>query len=145
MSVFGTTNSRFKSSTAVVVDLDYSVIEPNWAVPQLVENISVVNKASTFIKIADDFAEFVVTVNIWKNGSPEDVMNGILQWNHDIVNFMPHEDSATYVQQVGGGDASFYITEMTPFYIKNEPPVLQDMLLLRFKSLEAIDASGSMP
>ena len=58
---------------------------------------------------------------------------------------MPHEDSATYIQKIGGGDASFYIESMTPVYVKNEPPTLEDKLIIKFVSLEAIDTSGSIP
>ncbi len=144
MALFGTDSSKMKTSTAVVVDLDYSTIEPLWSVPQLIRNVSVVNRITTFIKLADDFAEFVVILNIWKNAVPQDVMTEIIPFNHDTVNFMPHSDSTIYVQKIGGGDASFFITEMTPFYLRTEPPVLQDMLLIRFKALESIDASGSI-
>ena len=41
--------------------------------------------------------------------------------------------------------ASFYIESMTPVYVKNEPPILEDKLIIKFVSLEAVDASGSIP
>ena len=145
MSLFGESYCKFKGSDAAVISLNHSTVEPVWAVPQLIRNTSVLTRETTFTKIGDDFATFIVTVNIWKNGTPADVMNTILPYNHDTVNFMPHQDSATYVQKIGGGDASFYIESMTPVYMKNEPPILLDKLIIKFVSLEAIDASGSIP
>lgn len=143
MAIFGTTNSKLKSGVTEV-DLDFGIIEPSWNIPQLIRNVSVVNRITTFIKIVDDFAEFTVVLNIWKNSVPKDVMADILQYNHLTVKFCPHADSGVYVQASGGGDADFYVTEMKPFYLRTSPPVLRDMLLIKFQSLEAIDASASM-
>ncbi|GAJ04686.1 unnamed protein product [marine sediment metagenome] len=145
MALYGSSYSKFKGSDTVVISLNHSTIEKQWAETNLIRNKSVFTSETTFTKAADDFAVFIVTVNIWKNGSPADVMNTILPYNHDTVNLMPHQDSATYVQKVGGGDASFYIESMTPIYVNNDPPILQDILIIKFVSLEAIDASGSIP
>ena len=130
--------------TNEVIDLRYSTIEPNWGNELLIRNKSVFTAETAFTKIANDFASFIVTVNIWKNGDPGDAMNELLPYNHTIVQFMLHNDSDLYVQKIGGGDALFYIESMTPVYIKNEPPILNDKLIIKFVSLEAVDTSGSI-
>ncbi len=145
MALYGESYSKFKGSDSVVVSLNHSTLEPTWGMEHLIRNTSVLTKKTTFIKLADDFAMFIVTLNIWKNAVPADTMNTILPYNHDTVNFMPNQDSVTYVQKIGGGDASFYIESMTPIYFNNEPPILQDKLIIKFVSLEAVDASGSIP
>ena len=145
MALFGSSFSKFKGSDAVVISLNHSLVEPSWSEPHLVKNTSVMTAESVFVKVANDRASFIVTVNIWKNSVPADTMNTILPYNHDTVNFMPNEDSATYVQNVSGADASFYIESMTPLYVKNEPPILEDYLVIKFIALEEIDVSGSIP
>ncbi|KKL98368.1 hypothetical protein LCGC14_1825110 [marine sediment metagenome] len=148
MSMYGNSYSKFKSinvSPATVVSLNHSNIIPGWGIEQLIKNVSVFTVKSTYIDVEDDFAEFEVEINVWKNGSPATVMTNILQYNHDVVNFMPHQDNATYVQaNDGGGDAEFYIESMTPVYFSNEPPILKDRLIIKFISIEAIDASTSI-
>ncbi len=143
MALFGESHSKFKGSDTTVISLEYCIVQPFWGEEHLIRNISVKTRKTTFIKVSDDFATFIVVCNIWKNTVPEDVMNLILSYNHDTVNFMPHEDSGVYVQKVGGGDASFYIESMTPLYVKNDPPILNDRLKIKFVSLEAVDVSGS--
>lgn len=145
MALYGESYSKFKASDTTVVNLEYSTVEKQWAETNLIKNKSVLTGETTFVKMADDFAVFIVTINIWKNTIPVNIINTILLYNHDTVNFMPHQDSATYIQKIGGGDASFYIESMTPVYIRNEPPILEDKLIIKFVSLEAIDASGSIP
>ena len=148
MSMYGDSYSKFKSinvSAGTVVSLNHSNIKPSWGIEQLIKNTSIFTMKSTFIDLEDDFSEFEVEVNIWKNGSPATVMADIMQYNHDVVNFMPHQDNATYVQaNDGGGDAEFYIESMTPVYVNNEPPILEDKIIIKFVSIEAIDASTSI-
>ncbi|HDY88172.1 MAG TPA: hypothetical protein ENH82_08680 [bacterium] len=260
MALYGSSYSKFKGSDTVVISLNHSTVEKQWAKTNILRNKSVFTADTTFTKIVDDFAVFIVSLNIWKNGVPADIMNTILPYNHDTVNFMPHQDSGVYVQTAGsevltngtfdtdidwahqagwsiaggllvataagsgntsinvGGDnavatstykvtytisgysiggvtarfggalgtsrtangtyteiltagstakfefqanttttlnidnasvveltdASFYIESMTPFYFKNAPPILKDILVIKFVSLEAVDASGSI-
>lgn len=143
MPLFGESYSKFKGSDASVIDLKYSTIVVSWGEEQLIRNVSVKTRKTTFIKISNDFATFIVTCNIWKNTVPETTINEILSYNHDTVNFMPHQDSGVYVQKVGGGDASFYIASIVPTNINS--PTKQDQLAIEFHSLEAVDASRSMP
>ena len=145
MALYGSSYSKFKGSDTVVISLNHSTVVKGWAETNIIRNKSVFTAETTFTKATDDFGSFVVEINIFKNGVPADVMNTILPYNHDTVNFMPHQDSATYVQKVGGGDASFYIESMTPVYFKNVPPILLDLLVITFIALEPIDASGSIP
>ena len=145
MALFGSSYSKFKGSDAAVISLNHSTVEKQWADTNIIRNTSVMTRETTFTKMADDYAFFTVEINIFKNTVPADVMNTILPYNHDTVNFMPHQDSGVYVQKVGGGDASFYIQSMTPVYVNNSPPILEDMLIIKFVALEPIDTSGSIP
>ena len=150
MSMYGDSYSKFKSinvSNGTVVNLNHSNINPGWGIEQLIKNTSIFTLKSTFIDLEDDFAEFEIEVNVWKNvdPTPAAVMADIMQYNHDVVNFMPHQDKATYVQKNDAeGDAEFYIESMTPVYVNDEPPILEDKIIIKFVSIEAIDASASI-
>jgi len=146
--VWGNSYSKFKSvnvNPGTVVSLGYSLLQPTWTEPQVLENVSILTGTSDFIKLSNDLGQFDVVSNIWKNGlSAATVMNNLLAYNHDVVNFMPHQDSGVYIKADGGGDAEFFIILMQPFYLQNSPPLLQDRLLVRFVSKGALNIAGSM-
>lgn len=100
MAVFGESYSKFQSvqlSIGTVVDLQFSIIKPRWAETNIVQNQSVINGIKAFTKIEEDFATFDVICNLWKNADPQATFETIFAYNHDIVNFMPHEDSELYI------------------------------------------------
>jgi len=137
MSIFGTSNSKFKSGVTEV-ELQYSTIRPQWLIPQTIEHRSIMNGKINIIKIANDKARFEVVVNLWKYAVPKTSAQDILTYNHDTVKFMPHEDSGEYITEDGINEADFFISEMRMFYVRNRPPVLQDRLLIVFESLTSI-------
>ncbi len=143
MSIFGTGYSKFKGSNTTVISLRHNIIIPSWGEAKLIKNESVFTKKAAFTKLSEDFGSFEVIVNIDEQASPATYMTAIIAYNHDTVNFMPHQTSSTYVQADGGGDAEFYIESMTPFYLSDDPPILYNYLRIRFIALEALDVSGS--
>ena len=80
-------------------------------------------------------------VNIKEQASPAAYMIILIGYNHDTVNFMPHQTSGVYVQAAAGGDAEFYIESMTPYYLSET--ILHDYVKIRFVALEALDISAS--
>ena len=143
MSVFGTSYSKFKGSDAVVISLNHSIITPSWGEELLIKNESVFTKKSAFTKLDEDYASFEVVVNVFQFAVPATSMALIMGYNHDTVNFMPHQDSGVYVQADGGGDASFYIESMTPFYLSNQPPIIKAKIKIKFVALEAVNIPNS--
>ena len=135
MSLWGESYSKFKASDATVVELNYSVIRPNWNTPKTIRNTSILSGTTTFSQLADDFSSFEVIVHLHKEVDAATKFNEIIAYNHDTVNFMPHEDSGNYVQG-SGGDAEFFIAEMQPYYINDDPPIAKTMLKIVFVSLE---------
>ena len=58
---------------------------------------------------------------------------------------MPHEDHGDYLTTDSTNEADFYISMMKPFYVKNNPPALQDRLFIRFESLGSIFMPDVVP
>ena len=143
MSIFGTGYSKFKGSDAVVISLNHNNIVPSWGEAKLIKNESVFTRKSAFTKLSEDFGSFEVDVNIKEQASPAAYMIILIGYNHDTVNFMPHQTSGVYVQAAAGGDAEFYIESMTPYYLSDDPPILHDYVKIRFVALEALDISAS--
>ena len=143
MSIFGTGYSKFKGSNATVISLNHNIIIPSWGEANLIKNESVLTRKAAFTKLSEDFGSFEVVVNINKQTVPSTYLPTVIAYNHDTVNFMPHQTSATYIQAAAAGDAEFYIESMTPFYLSDDPPILYVYLRIRFVALEALDISGS--
>ena len=149
-SVFGYGSARMKSldfNPSAQIGLTYSIVIPSWGQAELIEHKSILNAKVNFIQVAGDHAEFQLIVNIFKHNNPNDAMKAILAWNHDTVNLMLHigeGQDGKYIKAEGGGDAAFFITAMQPFYMRTEPPVLEDRLSIKFKSLDAVDAINTV-
>lgn len=138
MSIFGESYSKMKSGETEV-DLQYSIIRPTWTIPNIIKHQSILTKKKRFIKVSGDSASFQVVCNIWKNGDAAAVMTDLLSYNHGTVKFMPHEDDGNYIYETDGAtEADFYIISMIPYYVKNQPPMLEDRLQITFISLKAI-------
>lgn len=143
MSIYGSSYSKMKSG-ATVIDLRYSTIEPTWNIPNVRVHQSILNKKRHFTVLYSDKSMFKVTCNIWKNADPTAVMQSLLSYRQTTVNFMPHQDSGAYIQTASGsGNASFFIVSMTPYYLSNEPPQLEDRLLIVFKSKHPTQVPGA--
>ena len=139
MSIFGTGYSKFKGADAGVHNLNYTLLKPEWNIPQLVEHVSILTGKTNFIKIANDKSRFTVIVNLWKEGNvaaQQAALGLLLVHNHTLVKFMPHQTFGAYMLETDGlTEADYYITTMKPFYLKNSPPLLQDRLLIVFESI----------
>lgn len=144
MSIFGLTNSKFKSGVTEV-ELKYSIIRPQWQIPQLIEHKSILNGRINFIKVSNDKARFEVVVNLWKYAVPKTAVQDILTYNKDTVKFMPHEDFGEYITSDGIAEADFFISAMILFYVRNRPPILQDRLLVVFESLTSVVMPQTVP
>ena len=127
-------------SLTEVIDLKYGILKPVWTEPQIIRHESIINFKKNFIRVSGDLATFQIDLNIWKNASPAVVMAKILSFNHSTAKFMPYvSEDPEYLKDSGGvNEADFFIFSMIPYYVNNEPPMLEDRLMITFKSLKAI-------
>lgn len=148
MALYGTGYPQFKSlvfNPNAVLLLEHSVVDYNWSIPQFVVNDSIQNGVSTWNQLNGDFAEFKVTIYAWKYVDPADTMNTLLGYNHDTVNFMPHHTSGLYCKKDATNNAEFFITQMEPMYLRNQPPDFKDLLKITFTSTTPVSKSYSLP
>ena len=145
MAVFGETHPVIEIQPAgtPTVDLEHSIIKPKWAVTNLIKHQSVITGVRSFTKRSEDLAIFDVVINVWKYSIPANTMDTLLGYNHNTVFFKPHDESPNYIYEFGtSNEAEFYISLVRPFYYRNDPPELQDKLLMRFESLVPVDVTS---
>ena len=139
MSIYGTGYSKFKGADAGVHNLNYTLLKPEWQIPQVIEHTSILTGKVTWVTLSGDKSRFTVIVNLWKEGSvasQQTALDALLLHNHTLVKFMPHQTYGSYILETDGlTEADFYITTMKPFYLKNSPPLLQDRVLIVFESV----------
>ena len=66
MAIYGISHRKFKSGVTEV-DLNYSIIRPNWKIPQIIKHKSILTRKINYIQVVGDKASFDVICNIWKN------------------------------------------------------------------------------
>ena len=139
MAIWGESYSKMKTSDSRVITLGHSIIRPTWQEQNRLIQRSIINGVKNFVTISKDFAIFDVVVNLWKFGDPEGKLWEIKREDDTDVKFMPHQDSGNYLKTASGIEANFHIIRMVPYYIKNEPPQLEDRLLIIFESKVYVD------
>ena len=145
MSIFGNSYSKIKTSEGVEISLGHSIIRPTYQEPNIIEQRSIINGVRTFTKISENFASFDVIVNIQAFGASDEAkVWEIMRENHTTVSFMPHQDVGNYLKTFGGAEAEFFITRMIPYYLKTDPPILHDRLLITLKSKVYVDVTADL-
>lgn len=139
MAIWGESYPKIKKADDTEITLGHSIIRPTWQEPNVIEHRSIINGVRSYVKISENFASFEVVMNMWKFGDPEAKMWEVMRENHTTIKFMPHQDSGNYLKTAGAVEATFYIVKMIPYYLNTEPPLLQDKLLITFKSLVYVD------
>lgn len=95
--IFGIGSPKFKGTgtpDSNVVTLSNSVINPTWDIPRVLEHQSVISGKKNYITLGD-YASFVVTMNLFKYGTPTTTFNTIMSYFHQLVTFFPHVDGVT--------------------------------------------------
>lgn len=149
MAVFGESYSKMQSRSidvGTVTSLQYSIIKPSWGQANILAKQSVVTAVRNYEQLSEDFANFDVICNLWKNADEQATFEEIFLFNHDTVYFMPHEDNGLYLDDPDTGNpAEFFITRMVPFYVMNPALILRLKLLITFESKVAIDPASIIP
>lgn len=127
--ILGDQNCQFEEiNGAEIVDLLYSVLEPDFIQPNEIEHESVVNGYRSYTKISNPHAEFVVTVNLFKYPNPGSMFWKIYQYLHRDVWFYPHKNNTLKIR--------CHITDLKLFYI--EQPAHYDRCTITFRSVEPV-------
>lgn len=83
MSIFGTTYPKFVQG-ATTVNLENAILTPNWPIPEIVEQQSILTGEKSFV-VRGSHAEFDVLVHLFKYASPGTTAETMLAYNNTIV------------------------------------------------------------
>lgn len=111
----GTGHSKFTRGGTITVDLLYSTVTPEYALPE--QSIQKGLKGDRFVVNDRDYAEFTVRDNLFKYPDKGiSKLNEIQQYRGQLVEFYPHADGPV-VSRNFGAKLFFWITSVTPFKI----------------------------
>lgn len=137
--IFGISKPKFVFNSTDYF-LDYSVLSPNFSIPQSVEQTSVITGHRELVE-KGDYAEFTVLVHLHKYADPRAKFEELYPAYRKSVKFYPHRDGEA-LKDVNGDDALFIVSEMKPGYLSNL--VNFDILTITFKSKDYIDLSDQV-
>ena len=137
MGLLGYSYSKYKLSS-VEYDIRFSTIDARWGIPNVIRHQSIVNGYRSFTMISRDYAMFIVNCNLMKYGDPRSIIANFLDARQQTVKFMPHADYGVYLTELGGVEADFYVESVIPYYLENEPPMLEDKVQMVFKSIKGV-------
>lgn len=140
--IFGLQEPKFIYSGTTVL-LDNTITEPQYAIGDIVEKVSVLTGKKTWI-INGDYSEFAITINLFKYGNATAVKNKFIEiYSHrnHLVSFYPHRD-APAMKNSSNADVLFRITDIKPFYLEDDENL--DALTLVFKSSSYTDLTKNL-
>ena len=142
--IFGLLHPKFQIPGGNFITLEHANIEPSWMQPNLIEHQSVLNGHREWVKVSDEHAEFVITVNLHKYDSAENKFRELLLYRNTEVYFHPHSDAGA-IRDANGDKVLFRIVEMTPFYnFYDEAYVHYDAIIIKFRSKDPVDYEQSI-
>ena len=127
--IFGTQNAKFISGVTTV-DIPFSIIDPDFIVPQYIVNQSAISGKRNFLKTGY-YSEFVVQVNLFKYDDPGVSYNDFETYRGQSVTFHPHKDGDP-IQDIFGQDVQFLISDIEGFYLDNTYE--KDLMNIHFKA-----------
>lgn len=140
MSIFGNLEPKFIYEDTEVVLLDHTIMESDWIIPDEIEHKSVITGNKSFITLGD-YANFTVTVNLFKYGNTSTMKSKFLEiytYNHKDVVFYPFREGNPIMDK-NGNTVQFHITSMKLDFLSNINTL--DILTVKFESLKYVDLS----
>lgn len=139
MSIFGTTEPKFTSG-ATTVNLDYTLLDPKWPIPEIIEAKSPITGKKTFT-LRGDYAEFDVLVHLSKYGSGAATKAATIYGYHgQLVKFYPFRDGFA-VKNSAGSAVDFLLLVESGF---KDDYCEYDILKLKFIATAYIDITESI-
>jgi len=127
--ILGEQHSKFVIGE-LEIEIPYSVLMPNWNMPQEIEDESVINGYRTFNRLWD-LSEFEVQVNLFKYPAPKTFFNSLQGYIGTSGIFYPHMDGGALLKN-NGEPATFVLTAADTY--SKEGKHIYDILILTFKS-----------
>ena len=127
--MFGTGAPEISNVASGSLVLNYSKVLDNFADAKVQEVISLNGDRSFHF---EDYASFIIYVNLFKTASPKVELNSILQYEKSTVQFKRHWDEP---EQLYNND--FFVTEIIPFYL--ESTTFEDKVLIKITSAPSIE------
>jgi len=107
----GTGAPEISNTASGSLVLNHSTVLDDFASARVKEVISL-NGNRTFHQ--EDYASFIIIVNLFKDSSPASYLSQILQYEKTKVQFKRHYDET---EQLYNND--FYVTRINPFYLES--------------------------
>jgi hypothetical protein len=141
--IFGVQAPKFVYSSTTY-NLDYVNVNPTFIDGDFIEHVSVITGKRFYI-LKGNYAEFTITMNLWKYTSPTpkakfQELLGFYQ-NQYGVEFFPHRDAPS-IKNSSNAVVLFRITNLEPFYL--ETAQYRDVLNITFKSTGFIDPTKNL-
>jgi hypothetical protein len=141
MALFGTGSAKMQISGSTTSSLlDYSIINPEFIVPDEKDYKSVITGHKSFMTLGD-YSNFKVQVNLWKYSSPKIKFQELYSYLHNNVYFWPHADG----KAISGSTnlpVEFHITDIKHSYLDNY--TFNDVLNISFVSNDYTVVSKSL-
>ena len=128
MSIFGTGSPEISNAVSGSLVLNYSKVLDNFLDAKVREVISLNGDRSFHF---EDYASFIIYVNLFKTASPKIELQSILQYEKSTVQFKRHYDEP---EQLYNND--FFVTEIIPYY--SESVKFLDKVIIRITSAPSI-------
>lgn len=127
--IFGTTIPKIQNTltSSVTLSLYDSELDPTFMDANVLEHKSVVNGTRNYISFGD-YAEFDITVNIFKGNVDLDDLNA---WYKKDVFFYPHQDGQV-IKDRYDEPLLFTIHSIEPYYLTQTETY--DVVIMRLKS-----------
>ena len=127
--MFGTGAPEISNTTSGSLVLNYSKVLDNFTDAKVKELVSLTGERTFHM---EDYASFIIYVNLFKTASPKVELNSILQYEKTTVQFKRHYDET---EQLYNND--FWVTEIIPFYL--ESTTFEDKVLIKITSAPSIE------
>lgn len=126
--IFGSGAPEISNTASGSYVLNYSTVLDNFNESRTREIISLTGERNF---ITDNYASFIIYVNLYKNITPVTDLQAILQYEKTKVKFKRHYDEPDTLYN---GD--FYVTEIIPFYL--ETTDYKDKVLIKLTSAPTV-------
>lgn len=139
MAIFGT-GSAWIVYNGATQSLDYSVLTPNYQIPDVDEQKSLLT-GNRYFNAKGDYSEFDITVYLYKYSNPASASQELYNLNHQNVIFYPHSDGKP-IMDASGTEVLFHVNSMKFGYLDNL--YYNDVLTMNLKAINYTNLSQSL-